>query len=95
MKALPKDDAEKQKLLSELAEKFEIDKIYKEDEVNEIIDQEHFNDHALVRREMVNFGYFEKDSYKGEYKLKKRKLSEEELNKIKQNQEKMKEGNVY
>ena len=94
MKELPKDDEKKQEMLSEIAEKFKTGKEYTEDEVNEAIKKE-FEDFPLVRRELVNFGYFEKDSYKGTYKLKKTKLNKEEIQKIKQHQQKMIKNKVY
>ena len=83
---LPKDDAEKQKVLGTIASKFELNKEYEESEVNDIIISFDVDDHVLIRRELVNFGYFSKDSYKGIYALKKQSLSEEELEKIKNNQ---------
>ena len=83
---LPKDDVEKQKVLGMIALKFELNKEYEESEVNKIIISCDVDDHVLIRRELVNFGYFSKDSYKGIYVLKKQSLSEEELNKIRNNQ---------
>ena len=90
MKNLPSDDIEKQEVLSEITGKFEKDKQYKEEEVNEILKSEDVEDIDLFRRELVNFGYLGKDSYKGVYWLAKEKLSEEDMNNLKQNLEKIK-----
>jgi hypothetical protein len=86
MITLPKDDVEKQKVLGLIASKFELKKEYQESEVNKIIISVNVDDHVLIRRELVNFGYFSKDSYKGIYVLKKQNLSKEELDKISNNQ---------
>ncbi len=94
MKDLPKDDLEKQKILQEIAIKFEKDREYSEVEVNEIIKKD-FEDFALIRRELLNFGYFGKDSHKSVYWVVKYKLSSEELAKISKNQKGFEEGGVY
>lgn len=45
-------------ILEYLSEKFEIDKVYTEHEVNDILKQWHtFGDWALLRREMFDRGY--------------------------------------
>ncbi|MFH1456150.1 MAG: DUF2087 domain-containing protein [archaeon] len=54
------------------------DKKYKEIEVNEII-KKYFSDFATIRRELVNYGYFHKDSYKSEYWVVKRDLTMEDI----------------
>ena len=95
MISLPRNDVEKQKILGTIAAKFEMNKKYHENEVNEIIKSFDVDDYVLIRRELVNFNYFGKDSAKGEYWLKKKELSKEELEKIKANQESMKKANVY
>jgi hypothetical protein len=84
MEILPRDDLKKQEVLSKIAEKFEFDKIYNEQEVNEIIKSFNVEDHVLFRRELVNFNYFGRDPYKATYWLKKKSLNEEELEKIKE-----------
>ncbi|MBU1198967.1 MAG: DUF2087 domain-containing protein [Nanoarchaeota archaeon] len=94
MITLPKDDLEKQEILKKIAAKFEEDKTYSEDEVNEMIKSFDVEDHVLIRRELVNFNYLGKDSYKGEYWLKKKELSEEELEKINENQGKINKWNM-
>ena len=92
---LPRNDLKKQEILSKIAKKFVKDKKYPEQEVNEIIKSFDVEDYVLFRRELVNFNYLGKDSYKSIYWLKKDTLSDEELSKIKSNQEKMEKGNVY
>lgn len=62
MITLPKDDLEKQKILTKIAQKFEKDKEYDEQEVNKIIKSFDVDDYCLFRRELVNFNYFGKDS---------------------------------
>ena len=83
MITLPRDDLVKQKILSEVAQKFEKGRIYEENEVNEIIKSCDVDDHVLFRRELVNFGYLGKDSYKGTYWLIKSVLSTEDMDKLK------------
>ena len=72
---LPRDDLKKQEVLQPIAEIFEENKEYDESEVNEIIKKFDVEDHVLFRRELVNFNYLGKDSYKGTYWLKVKKLS--------------------
>ena len=79
MITLPRDDLKKQEILQKIARKFEKDKEYSEQEVNEIIKSFDVDDYTLIRRELVNFNYLGKDSYKGVYWLKKDTLSKEEL----------------
>ena len=67
-----------------IANEFEPDREYSEPEVNDIINSFEVEDYALVRRELVNFNYLAKDSYKGIYTLKTKQLSDEQLEKIKQ-----------
>jgi len=91
MKILPRDDLEKQKILQELAEKFEKDRNYTDGQVNRIIKDFDTEDHVLFRRELVNFNYLGRDSYKGIFWVKTHKLSQEQLDKIGKNQSKIKE----
>ena len=90
MVTLPCDDLEKQKILTKIAQKFAKDKEYDESEVNEIIKSFDVDDHVLFRRELVNFNYLGKDSYRGVYWVKKHELSKEELDKIGKTQSKIK-----
>ncbi|MBS3143789.1 DUF2087 domain-containing protein [Candidatus Woesearchaeota archaeon] len=95
MITLPKDDLKKQEILGRIAMKFERGKEYTEQKVNEIIKSFNIDDYVLFRRELVNFNYLGKDSYKSVYWLKKSALSDEELARINFNQKKMKDSGVY
>ncbi len=76
---IPRNDFEKQALLIELLKNFE-DKKYLEPEVNEVI-KRFFDDYSSLRRELINFGYMQRDPYKGEYWVVKRELSKEDIRK--------------
>ena len=89
MISLPRDDLEKQKILTKIAHKFEKGKEYSEDEVNGIIKSFDVEDHVLIIRELVNFNYFGKESYKGIYWVKTHVLSKEELKKVSKTQSKI------
>ena len=78
-KNIPRNDFEKQALLIELLKNFE-DKKYLEPEVNEVI-KRFFEDYSSLRRELINFGYMQRDPYKGEYWVVKRELSKEDIRK--------------
>ena len=80
-KDFPKSDLDKQAYLMQIMEKFVLGKIYLEHEVCEVI-KKYFDDTNLIRRELINFGYMRRDPYKGRYWVKKHKLNEEELHKI-------------
>lgn len=95
MITLPRDDLKKQEILQKIAKKFEKDKEYPEQEVNEIIKSFDVDDYVLFRRELVNFNYLGKDSYKGIYWLKTKTLSEDQLNKIKGNMNRIEKSNFY
>jgi hypothetical protein len=89
MLKLPRNDLEKQDILSKIAEKFEEGKNYSEQEVDKIIQGFVVDDFILFRRELINFNYLGKDSYKGIYWLKTKKLSKELLEKISINSAKL------
>ena len=91
MISLPRDDLEKVRILTIIAAKFEMDKHYSEAEVNRIIRSCDVDDYALFRRELLNFGFFGKDSYKNQYWLKTHKLSEEQIKAIGVTQDKLKD----
>lgn len=91
MITLPRDDLEKQKILTKIAQKFEKEKEYDESDVNEIIKSFDVDDYVLFRRELVNFNYLGKDSYRGVYWVKKHELSNEELDKIGKTQSKIRD----
>ena len=54
------------------------DKKYSEEEINEII-HKYFSDQALIRRELINFGYMKRDPSKGIYWVVKRVLTEDDV----------------
>jgi len=83
---LPKNDLAKQEILKKIVIRFSFNKKYSEEEVNEVIKSFDVDDFILFRRELINFGYLQRDPYKREYWLKKKKLSKEELGKINKNQ---------
>ena len=89
MISLPKDDLEKQEILKKIASKFKKSRRYYEEEVNERIKSFDVYDYVLIRRELVNFGYLGKDSYKGKYWLIKKELSKKDLKNIKKTQKKV------
>jgi len=89
----PRNDSDKQLILQEIMKEFDENKLYEEQEVNKII-KKFYDDFATIRREFVNFGYMQRNE-KSEYKVAKKKLSEEQLQKIGKTQNKMEKGNVY
>ncbi|MBW3015875.1 DUF2087 domain-containing protein [Candidatus Woesearchaeota archaeon] len=86
----PRSDVEKQDILKDIMKKFEEGKIYSEVEVNEVL-KEFYDDFVLIRRELINFGYMERDPRKGEYRVLKKELSDEEIDKIKKRENKIKD----
>ena len=91
MITLPRNDLEKQEILTKIIKKFSKDKKYTEVEVNEIIKSFDVEDYTLIRRELVNFNYFAKDSYKSLYWVKTYELSKGELEKIEKRYKKIKD----
>lgn len=89
MITLPKDDIKKQDILKKIALALEEGKEYSEDDINAIIKSFDVDDYVLVRRELVNFNYLGKDSYKAKYWLKQKELSTKQLQAILKNQERM------
>jgi hypothetical protein len=77
-KTIPKNDLEKQAILIRLIREFEDQRIYSEQEVNEIL-KKHFDDYALLRREMINFGYMQRNPKRAEYWVAKRELTKEDI----------------
>ncbi|MFH1409820.1 MAG: DUF2087 domain-containing protein [Nanoarchaeota archaeon] len=77
----PRNDFQKQAVLLRLVALFEDGKKYSEVEVGEIM-KEFFDDTALIRRELFNFGYMQRDPRTSEYWVVKRTLSEDDLKKI-------------
>lgn len=74
---LPNNDALKQIVLERLADQFEPDEIYDKQEVTERLEPR-FDDHVLVRRELVNFGYLRYDNTENTYRVQKTELSEQD-----------------
>ena len=74
----PRNDFKKRVVLIKIAKKFKFNKIYSEQQVNTTIKQ-YFKDFALIRRELVNFGYMSRDPIKGEFRLLKQTLTKEEI----------------
>ena len=79
-KNFPRNDFEKQAVLLVLLKEFEDNRKYKEQEVNEII-KKYFDDYTLLRRELINFGYMQRNSITGEYWVVKRILTKEDVRK--------------
>ena len=75
-------------------EKFAENKKYMETEVNEII-KEFYEDFSTIRRELINFGYMQRDVYTSEYWVLKKELTSEQLDKIGARQKKLKEEGAF
>ena len=78
----PRNDLKKQEILQKIMKDFNENKSYTEEEVGNVI-RKHFDDWALIRRELVNFGYMSRDSYKNEYRVLKKELSKDDLERLK------------
>lgn len=74
---LPKNDALKQIVLGRVVARFEGGKTYHKEEVTETLEPD-FEDHVLVRRELVNFGYLKYDNTANTYQVQKTELSEQD-----------------
>lgn len=75
----PAKKARKILLLEYLASKFKMDRSYTEKEVNEIIKYWHtFSDWSLLRREMYNYGLFDRDSDGTNYRLSKKEIKNDD-----------------
>jgi hypothetical protein len=57
---IPVKPAKRLIVLEWLAQKFEVDQRYPEKQVNEILNR-HFDDHASLRRALVDYGFMERD----------------------------------
>ena len=75
---IPRNDFLKQAILLRLLDDFEDKKIYKEEEVNESI-RKHFEDYTTLRRELINFGYMQRNPTTAEYWVVKRTLTKEDI----------------
>jgi len=78
-KNFPRNDFEKQAILLRLLKDFE-DRKYSEQEVNEAI-KKYFEDYTLLRRELINFGYMQRNPLTAEYWVVKRELTKEDIRK--------------
>ncbi len=68
----PKRKEDKKVVVEYLSSKFEPEKVYSEKEVNQIILSWHtFNDHTLLRRELVERKFLDRTPDCKEYRLKK------------------------
>lgn len=79
-KTFPRNDFEKQAILLKLIEKFKDEIKYTEQEVNEMI-KKFFEDYTLLRRELINYGYMQRNPTTGEYWVAKRILTKEDIEK--------------
>lgn len=95
MITLPRSDLEKQKILQKIAAAFEENKNYSEEEVNKTIQSFDVDDFVLFRRELVNFNYLGKDTGKGIYWLKQKKLDSTKIKAIQNNQERIEKAGFY
>lgn len=75
---LPRNDFEKQSILLRILKDFGNDRKYTEQEVKDIITK-YFEDYTLIRRKLINFGYMNRDTMKGECWVVKRELSIEDV----------------
>ncbi len=68
LKIWPSKHSVQSRVLEVLARDFELDKLYSEKEVNEIIKASHtFNDICLLRRELIDRRFMKRDKYGTEY----------------------------
>lgn len=66
----PAKYSKKFEVISYLSTKFEINKIYDEQDVNFILRRwSTYNDYPLLRRSLVDFGFLSRDKYGKEYTL--------------------------
>ena len=79
-KVIPKNNFEKQALLLRLVKDFKDGVIYSEQDVNKII-KKYFEDYTTLRRELINFGFMQRNSISGEYWMNKRILTFEDIKK--------------
>lgn len=80
-KLVPKNDAMKQIIFKRIIQDFDDGKKYTEDEVNEKI-KKYFDDFAFIRRELINFGYMQRNPYTSMYWVVKRELFKPDFLKI-------------
>ncbi len=78
-KTIPKNDFEKQAILLKLLDEFEDNRKYSEPEVNAKL-KKYFEDYVSLRRELINFGYMQRNSLTGEYWVVKRTFTVDDIN---------------
>jgi hypothetical protein len=69
----PRNDALKQIVLERVVADLEFEATIEKADLNETI-AEYYDDYALVRRDLVNFGYLDHDHLAGTYEVAKREL---------------------
>ncbi|WP_254863226.1 DUF2087 domain-containing protein [Halovivax gelatinilyticus] len=72
---LPRNDALKQIVLARVIDRFDVGETYEKSAVNDVLSVD-FDDHVLVRRELLNFGYVSYDNTENTYTVVKTELSE-------------------
>lgn len=77
----PKDDREKQIILKTIMQKFDENKTHSEQEVDKVI-KKFYDEFTLIRRELINFGYMQRNPYENKYWVIKKELSDDELDKV-------------
>jgi len=78
---VPRNDALKQVILKKIMINFQENRIYSEQEVNLTV-KKYFEDYTLIRRELINFGYMQRDPAKSEYWVIKKELLKEDYIRI-------------
>ena len=71
---LPRNDLKKQVILQKITEGLSFDRVYLETEIKQHIKQ-FFSESTTIRRELVNFGYMNRNPREGTYILVKRNLT--------------------
>jgi hypothetical protein len=73
LRVWPKKHSDKVLVLEYLIKKFDVSRTYSESEVNAVLKSHHtFSDWPLLRRELVDRGYMQRDRNGYEYKVIKR-----------------------
>ena len=77
---LPKNDFEKQAILLRIIKEFKVNQDFEESEVNQVI-KKSFEDFALLRRELINFGYLKRNPETGICRVAKTTLTNDDIRK--------------
>jgi len=78
---LPSNDALKLIVLERLLEPLDVGETYTKAELNEHVEP-HFDDHALVRGELVNVGYCRYNDLTNEYTVERATFDEDDIGEI-------------